>query len=66
MHLPIVWLAASTLFDLTDTPVGPAFANPGADAIELHGVTIIGVSAVIAIGILAVVAAYDQSVRERR
>ena len=60
--LPIVWLAASTLFDLTDTPVGPAFANPGADEIELHGVTIIGVSAVVAIGILAVVAAYDQSV----
>lgn len=64
--LPIVWLAASTLFDLTDTPVGPAFANPGADEIELHGVTIIGVSAVVAIGILAVVAAYDQSVRDRR
>ena len=64
--LPIVWLAASTLFDLTDTPVGPAFANPGADEIELHGVTIIGVSAVVAIGILAVVAAYDQGVRERR
>jgi len=64
--LPIVWLAASTQFDLTSRPVGPAFANPGADAIELHGVTIIGVSAVIAIGILAVVAAYDQSVREKR
>ena len=64
--LPIVWLAASTQFDLTDTPVGPAFANPGADQIELHGVTIIGVSAVVAIGILAVVAAYDQSVRDRR
>jgi MFS family permease len=64
--LPIVWLAASTLFDLTDRPVGPAFANPGADEIELHGVTIIGLSAVVAIGILAVVAAYDQSVRERR
>jgi hypothetical protein len=64
--LPIVWLAASTQFDLTDTPVGPAFANPGADEIELHGVTIIGVSAVVAIGILAVVAAYDQSVRDRR
>ena len=64
--LPIVWLAASTLFDLTDTPVGPAFANPGADEIELHGVTIIGVSAVVVIGILAVVAAYDQSIRDKR
>ena len=64
--LPIVWLAASTLFDLTDTPVGPAYTNPGAEEIELHGVTIIGVSAIVAIGILAVVAAYDQSVRERR
>jgi hypothetical protein len=64
--LPIVWLAASTLFDLTDTPVGPAFTNPGAEEIELHGVTIIGVSAIVAIAILAVVAAYDQSVRERR
>jgi hypothetical protein len=64
--LPIVWLAASTLFDLTDTPVGPAFRNPGADEIELHGVTIIGISAVVAIAILALVAAYDQGTRERR
>ena len=27
--LPIVWLAASTLFDLTDTPVGPGLRQPG-------------------------------------
>jgi hypothetical protein len=64
--LPIVWLAVSTLFDLTDTPVGPAWRNPGADDSDLHGVTIIGISAVVAIGILALVAAYDQSVRDRR
>jgi hypothetical protein len=64
--LPIVWLAASTLFELTDRPIGPAFRNPGADSTDLHGVTIIGVSAVLSIAILAVVAAYDQSVRERR
>ncbi len=64
--LPIVWLAVSTLFDLTDSPVGPAWRNPGADDSELHGVTIIGISAVAAIGILALVAAYDQGVRERR
>jgi hypothetical protein len=63
---PIVWLAVSTLFDLTDSPVGPAWRNPGADDSELHGVTIIGISAVAAIGILALVAAYDQGVRERR
>jgi hypothetical protein len=64
--LPIIWLAASTLFELTDTPVGPGFRNPGASDMHIHGVTIIGVSALAAMAILAVIAAYDQSVRERR
>jgi hypothetical protein len=63
--LPIVWLAISALFGLTDNPIGPGYRNPGAADADLHGMTIIGISAVLAIGLLAVVAAYDQSVRER-
>jgi hypothetical protein len=64
--LPVVWLGVSTLFDLTSNPIGPAYGNPGADDTELHGVTIIGVSAVVAMAILALVAAYDQNARQRR
>jgi hypothetical protein len=64
--LPIVWLSVSTLFELTDNPIGPAYRNPGADSADLHGMTIIGVSAVVAMALLAVVAAYDQTTRERR
>jgi hypothetical protein len=63
--LPVAWLAVSTLFELTDRPVGPGFRNPGATEVELHGVTIIGVSALLAMAVLAVIAAYDQGVRER-
>jgi hypothetical protein len=64
--LPIVWLGVSTLFDVTSNPIGPAYRNPGADDADLHGVTIIGLSAIIAMAILAIVAAYDQTTRERR
>jgi hypothetical protein len=64
--LPVVWLAISTLFELTDQPVGPGYRNPGAAGSDLHGVTIIGASAIVAMAILAVVAAYDQAARERR
>ena len=53
--LPIVWLAASTLFDLTDRPVGPAFANLGVDEIEPARRDDHRRQAVVAIGILAVV-----------
>lgn len=63
--LPIIWLATSTLFDLTDRPVGPGFRNPGAEDMHIHGVTIIGVSAIAAMAVLAVIAAYDQAARER-
>jgi hypothetical protein len=63
---PAVWLGISTLFDLTGNPAGPAYRNPGATNTELHGVTIIGVSAVVAMAILALVAAYDQAARDRR
>ncbi len=64
--LPTLWLAVSTQFDITDNPIGPGFRNPGADDMHLHGVTIIGVSALIAMMILAVIAAYDQGIRDRR
>ena len=63
--VPVIWLAASTLFELTDRPVGPAYRNPGATDMHVHGVTIIGVSALAAMSVLAVIAAYDQGVRER-
>lgn len=63
--LPLIWLAASTLLELGDTPVGPAYLNPGAARMEVHGVTVIGATAVLAITLLAAVAAYDQTVRER-
>jgi hypothetical protein len=60
-----VWLVASTLFELTDDPVGLGYRNPGAVDMHVHGVTIIGTSAIVAMLVLAVVAAYDQGVRER-
>ncbi|HEY5662921.1 MAG TPA: zinc ribbon domain-containing protein [Ilumatobacter sp.] len=63
--VPVVWLATSTLFELTGHPVGPGFRNPGAEGMHLHGVTIIGVSALFAMSVLAAIAAHDQSVRER-
>ena len=63
--LPIVWLAISTQFEIGERPVGPAYQNPGAADMHVHGVTIIGVSAIIAVAILAVIAAYDQGIRER-
>ncbi len=63
--LPLIWLAMSTLFELTDRPVGPGFRNPGATDMHLHGVTIIGFSALAAMAMLGVIAAYDQGVRER-
>ena len=64
--LPIVWLGVSTLFGITSNPIGPAYRNPGTDDADLHGVTIIGLSAIVAMAILAIVAAYDQTTRERR
>lgn len=63
--LPAIWLATSTLFELTDRPVGPGFRNPGATDMHVHGVTIIGVCAIAAMVILAMIGAYDQAVRER-
>ena len=63
--MPAVWLALSVLLELTDRPVGPGFRNPGAVDMHLHGVTIIGMSAVLAMIVLAVVGAYDQGGRER-
>jgi hypothetical protein len=61
--LPAIWLGVSTLFEIGDSPIGPGFRNPGAADAALHGVTIIGLSATLAMLVLAVVAAYDQSVR---
>lgn len=64
--LPTIWLAISVLFDITENPAGPGWRNPGAGDTHLHGVTIIGMSALLAMWILAAIAAYDQGIRERR
>ena len=61
--LPAIWLGVSTLFEIGSSPVGPGFRNPGAADTALHGVTIIGLSATLAMLILAVIAAYDQAAR---
>lgn len=61
--LPAVWLGVSTLFEIGESPIGPGFRNPGAVDTALHAVTIIGLSATLAMLVLAAVAAYDQSVR---
>jgi hypothetical protein len=65
VSLPLIWLGVSTLFEIGTNPVGPAFRNPGAASTDLHGVTIIGLSAVFAMLVLGAAAAYDQSARER-
>ena len=46
-------------------PVGPAFANPGDADGDLHAVTVVGITALVGLAIVAVIAAYDQTVRER-
>jgi hypothetical protein len=63
--LPVVWLAATALLELGDSPVGPAFANPGSADGDLHAVTVVGMTALVGLAIVAMIAAYDQTVRER-
>lgn len=62
--LPGIWLVIGTLFEITDDPVGLGWQNRGAVDMHVHGVTIIGTSAVLAMLVLAVIGAYDQSVRD--
>ena len=63
--LPVVWLALTTMLELGDSPVGPADTNPGDAAGDLHAVTVVGITALAGLAIVAVIAAYDQTVRER-
>jgi hypothetical protein len=63
--LPAVWLTISTMLELGDDPVGPGYRNPGSTVMDVHGVTIIGASALAAFALLAVVAAYDQTAHGR-
>lgn len=63
--LPVLWLAVTCLLEFGDSPVGPAFANPGDAARDLHAVTVVGMTALAGLAIVAVIAAYDQTVRER-
>jgi hypothetical protein len=62
--LPVVWLATTTLLELGDSPVGPAYDNPGTADGDLHAVTVVGLTALVGLAIVAVIAAYDQTVRE--
>jgi hypothetical protein len=61
--LPAIWLTVSTMLELGDNPAGPGYRNPGATSMHVHGVTIIGASALAAFALLAIVAAYDQAAR---
>ncbi len=63
--LPVVWMALTTMLELGDSPVGPAGTNPGDTAGDLHAVTVVGVTALAGLAIVAVIAAYDQTVREQ-
>jgi hypothetical protein len=63
--LPVVWLGATTLLDIGESPVGPGFSNPGSDSVDLHAVTVVGLTALVGLAIVAVIAAYDQTIRER-
>lgn len=63
--LPVIWMTVSTLLELGDRPVGPGFRNPGSRVTDVHGVTVIGVAALASMLVLAIIAAYDQNVRER-
>jgi hypothetical protein len=63
--LPVVWLALTALLELGESPVGPAYANPGDTNGDLHAVTVVGMTALVGLAIVAVIAAYDQTVRER-
>jgi hypothetical protein len=63
--LPPIWLTVSTMLELGDDPVGPGYRNPGSTVMDVHGVTIIGASALAAFALLAVVAAYDQTAHGR-
>jgi hypothetical protein len=60
-----IWLSVATLFELGDTPVGPAFGNPGSADRDLHSVTIVGMVALVGLAIVAIIAAIDQSLRDR-
>ena len=63
--LSVVWMAVTTMLELGDSPVGPADTNPGDTAGDLHAVTVVGITALAGLAIVAIIAAYDQTVRER-
>ena len=47
------WMLVTAATDQTDSPIGPAFANPGAEDLQPHAVTIVGFAMV---GFFALVA----------
>jgi hypothetical protein len=61
----VTWLSVSTMFELGDAPVGPAYGNPGSVEMDLHSVTIVGMVALVGLAIVAIIAAIDESLRDR-
>jgi hypothetical protein len=61
----VTWLSVTTLLEVGDAPVGPAYANPGSTDVDLHSVTIVGMVALVGLTVVALIAAIDQSLRDR-
>jgi hypothetical protein len=61
----VTWLSVTTLLEIGDSPVGPAYANPGSTEVDLHSVTIVGMVALVGLMVVAIIAAIDQALRDR-
>jgi hypothetical protein len=59
-----VWLSVTTLFGIGNAPVGPAYANPGSVDVDVHAVTIAGMTALVGFAIVAVIASIELAARE--
>lgn len=57
------WMLVTAATGQTDSPIGPAFANPGANPAEPHAVTIVGMALVGFFALVAVVMAVLDSDR---
>jgi uncharacterized membrane protein len=60
----VLWLAVSTLLGLGRSPIGPAVTNPGSPSDDLHAVTIVALTALVGLAVVAVLAAVEQGARE--
>jgi hypothetical protein len=57
------WMLVTAATDQTDSPIGPAFANPGAPNLDPHAVTIVGFGLVGFFSLVAIVMALLDSNR---